>query len=164
MVRQLLPQMKARKNKKEGAILMVSSMAGYIAGAFGNNYHASKAYVTMFGRCLHNELKYDGIDVLAYCPAMVDTKLIKDVKDKNGSGGMITTEQAVSVSLRDLGIDSHSVGAFGHSLQLYMFGLFPMDLFMKSIVKATVKMLNEDPKYDWIRDQEKQTAKSKDEA
>lgn len=98
------------RHKKEGAILLVSSVAALLDGPFAALYCASKAYVLSYAKCLYHELKPDGIDVMSYNPGYVDTPLIKDVP-KEKRAGCITAEHAVDVSLRDLGVESYSLGA-----------------------------------------------------
>lgn len=74
----LLPLIKARHHGKS-AIVIVSSVAGLVEGPYGQHYNGSKRYVLQFARCLHEEYKGKGIDVLSYNPGFVETDLIKDV-------------------------------------------------------------------------------------
>ena len=65
----LLPHMK----KRGGAIVNVSSIAGYV-GVFGyTDYNASKFAVLGFTEALRSELKPLGIEVFVLCPPDTDT-------------------------------------------------------------------------------------------
>jgi short-subunit dehydrogenase len=71
LTRKLLPAMIA---KKRGAILNVSSSAGFLPIADFSVYAASKAYVNSFSEGLRAELRGTGISVLALCPGPVHTE------------------------------------------------------------------------------------------
>jgi short-subunit dehydrogenase len=71
LTRRLLPQMVARKR---GAILNVSSSAGFLPIPGMAVYAASKAYVNSFSEALRAELRGTGINVTALCPGPVHTE------------------------------------------------------------------------------------------
>src|SRR5437762_231539 len=71
LTRRLLPSMIARKR---GAILNVSSSAGFLPIADFSVYAASKAYVTSFSEALGVELCGTGVTVCALCPGPVHTE------------------------------------------------------------------------------------------
>ena len=70
----LLPGMIARKR---GAILNVSSSAGFLPLAGFAVYAASKAYVTNFSEALRAEVRGKGIRVCALCPGPVHTEFMQ---------------------------------------------------------------------------------------
>jgi short-subunit dehydrogenase len=63
-----LPLMKQRNN---GIIINVSSVAGYIAGG---SYSASKSYLTVLTESLHTELAPTNVKITALCPGFTRTE------------------------------------------------------------------------------------------
>ncbi|MDP9405891.1 MAG: SDR family oxidoreductase, partial [Actinomycetota bacterium] len=54
--------------RRRGAILNVSSMAGFQPQPYAATYGATKAFVTSFSEALHAELAGSGVTVTALCP------------------------------------------------------------------------------------------------
>jgi short-subunit dehydrogenase len=73
LTRALLPQMIAQKR---GAILNVSSSAGFLPIPGFAVYAATKAYVTSFSEALRAEVRGSGISVCALCPGPVQTEFM----------------------------------------------------------------------------------------
>ena len=71
LTRSLLPLMIATKR---GAILNVSSSAGFLPIPGMAVYAASKAYVNSFSEALRAELRRTGVRVIALCPGPVNTE------------------------------------------------------------------------------------------
>src|SRR5438105_4023367 len=71
LTRALLPQMISRKR---GAILNVSSSAGFLPIPGMAVYAAAKAYVNSFSEALRAELRGTGVTVAALCPGPVHTE------------------------------------------------------------------------------------------
>jgi short-subunit dehydrogenase len=71
LTQRLLPQM---ISQKRGAILNVSSSAGFLPIPGFNVYAATKAYVTSFSESLRAELRDTGVTVTALCPGPVHTE------------------------------------------------------------------------------------------
>jgi len=81
LTRRLLPEMIARKR---GAILNVSSSAGFLPIPGFAIYAATKAYVTSFSEALRAELRGTGVSVCALCPGPVHTEFQEVAKRPGG--------------------------------------------------------------------------------
>jgi uncharacterized protein len=81
LTRRLLPQMGARKR---GAILNVSSSAGFLPIPGMAVYAATKAYVNSFSEALRGELSGTGVTVTALCPGPVHTEFGDAAKRPGG--------------------------------------------------------------------------------
>src|SRR6266404_4664157 len=81
LTRQLLPRMIERKT---GAILNVSSSAGFLQIPGMGVYAASKAYVNSFSEALRAELHNTGVCVTALCPGPVHTEFGDAAKRPGG--------------------------------------------------------------------------------
>ncbi len=68
----LLPTMLARR---QGVILNVSSVAGFVPTPFMAVYGATKAFVLSYSEALRAELQGSGVSVTALCPGPVTTGL-----------------------------------------------------------------------------------------
>jgi short-subunit dehydrogenase len=77
LTRMLLPGMIARKY---GAILNVSSSAGFLPLAGFAVYAATKAYVTSFSEAIRAEVRGTGVSVTALCPGPVHTEFAETAR------------------------------------------------------------------------------------
>ena len=81
LTRALLPAM---IQKKRGAILNVSSTAGFLPIAKLAAYAASKAYATSFSEGIRTEVRRSGITVTTLCPGPVATEFSKVAQRSSG--------------------------------------------------------------------------------
>ena len=98
LTRKLLPQMVARKH---GAILNVSSSAGFLPIAHFSVYAASKAYVNSFSEALRAELRGTGVRVTALCPGPVHTEFT-DVARRPGEAVIEDAPEVFYVSVEEV--------------------------------------------------------------
>src|SRR5438105_2954047 len=102
LTRRLLPGMIARKR---GAILNVSSSAGFLPIPGLAVYAATKAYVTSFSEALRAELRGTGVSVCVLCPGPVHTEFQEVAKRPDGQPDSgpefvhVSVEQVVRDSL-----------------------------------------------------------------
>src|SRR5262245_8594876 len=66
-----LPAMVARRR---GAVINVSSVAGYCPGPYTATYSATKAFVSSFSEAIAVETRGTGVDVLCVCPGFTRTE------------------------------------------------------------------------------------------
>ena len=66
---------RAMVKRGRGAILLVSSLSGWMAQPYMASYGATKAYILSLGESLHQELKGAGVDVAVLSPGPTDTPM-----------------------------------------------------------------------------------------
>src|SRR5437870_6653699 len=102
LTRALLPRMIAQKR---GAILNVSSSAGFLPLTDIAVYAATKAYVTSFSEAIRAETRCSGITVTALCPGPVHTEFgqVADRESRSKKSGPdffhVPVEKVVRVGL-----------------------------------------------------------------
>jgi short-subunit dehydrogenase len=84
-----------------GAVLNISSSAGFIPTPNHSVYAASKAYVTSFSEALRAELRGSNITVTAVCPGPVPTEF-DDVARRVDSGFISTRPEIFTVSAQEV--------------------------------------------------------------
>ncbi len=117
LTRRLLPQMISRRH---GAILNVSSSAGFLPIPGMTIYAATKAYVNSFTEGLRAELRGTGVSVTALCPGPVHTEFGDVAKRPGGEAETgpefiyVSVEQTARESLAAVEADKPLVipGAF----------------------------------------------------
>jgi short-subunit dehydrogenase len=100
LARAALPGMVARRH---GAIVHVSSVAGFQPSPSFATYNATKSFVTMFTECLSIEVKGTGVRVQALCPGLTRTGF-QSVAGETGTDGLPdlmwqTADEVVDASL-----------------------------------------------------------------
>jgi hypothetical protein len=105
--------------RQQGAIINVSSVAGFQPVAYMPAYSASKSYVLLFSEALWAETRDQGVTVLALCPGTTQT----DFFEVSGVGGWLkkhrsqTVDQVVKTALKALGRKrQYTVSGWGNYL------------------------------------------------
>jgi short-subunit dehydrogenase len=98
LTRRLLPGMFSRKR---GAILNVSSSAGFLPIAGFAVYAATKSYVTAFSEALRAEVRSKGVSVCALCPGPVNTEFMQ-IAQRPGKQLYMAAPEFVHVSAEDI--------------------------------------------------------------
>ena len=78
--------LRAMIERKRGAILNVSSCAGFIPLPRMAVYSAAKAYVTSFSEAVHAEVRQHGVTVTALCPGPVHTEFNDTARRPRSAG------------------------------------------------------------------------------
>src|SRR5216110_1364236 len=130
VTRHLLPRMIAQHR---GAILNVSSSAGFLPIPGSAVYAATKAYVTSFSEALRTELRGTGVSVCALCPGPVVTEFQQVAKREGVQPNIgpkfivITVEQVVRDALAALESDRPLViPGFAMKLLMLLARLMPL--------------------------------------
>jgi len=98
LTRALLPAMIERKR---GAILNVSSSAGFLPIRKMAVYAASKSYVTSFSDSIRGEVRKQGIVVSALCPGPVDTE-VSSVAQRSSGKQLTPSPSFIHVAVEDV--------------------------------------------------------------
>jgi len=135
LTRRLLPQMIARKR---GAILNVSSSAGFLPIPGMAVYGASKAYVNSLSEALRAELRGTGVTVTALCPGPVHTEF-GDVAKRPG-GQPERGPEFVYVSLEKTVRDAFATVEADHPLVIPGFAM-TLGMFLVRITPMPILRL-----------------------
>jgi short-subunit dehydrogenase len=132
LTRKLLPSMIARKR---GAILNVSSSAGFLPIPGMAVYAASKAYVNSFSEALRVELRGTGLSVSALCPGPVHTEFGEIAKrqgrepERGPEFVYVSAEQVVQDALAALEADRPLViPGLAMKLGMFLVRITPMSI------------------------------------
>jgi uncharacterized protein len=132
LTRQLLPQMISRKR---GAILNVSSSAGFLPIPGMAVYAATKAYVNSFTEALRAEVREKGIAVTALCPGPVHTEFGDVAKRPGGEPETgpefvyVSVEQTVRDALAAIESDkSLIIPGFFMKLGMFLVRITPLSI------------------------------------
>ena len=121
LARLILPGMVRRR---KGAVVLVSSVLGFLPGPWSSVYSATKAFDLMLGESIWPEVKDRGIDVLNLCPATTRTEFHQVA----GSPDRQRTRQAEPDYIVHLALKG-----LGRSLTV-----FPMDGGLASVFTRTL--------------------------
>ena len=90
--------------KRQGAVINVSSTSGFQPVPFTAVYSATKAFVTSFSMALEEELRPHGIIVVTLCPGGTQTNFFKagHYGERKLPGGLQDPRQVVSEALKAL--------------------------------------------------------------
>ncbi|PWG80140.1 SDR family NAD(P)-dependent oxidoreductase [Pararcticibacter amylolyticus] len=101
-------------NGKEGAIMIVSSMAALFPVPYQAAYSGTKGFILNFISALSHELKNPGLSLTVYAPAGIATEMTGDERFENLKGWLMPAEQAAR----------EGIYAFRHRKYTYVPGFF----------------------------------------
>ena len=109
--------------RKQGGIIFVSSVSGYLATPYEATYAASKVYELFLAESLGYELKKNGIDVLALCPGSTDTEF-HQVSGSRPVAAM-AVQPVVALALKKLGKAPVVIPGWHNRLLVYLLKFTP---------------------------------------
>ena len=134
-----LPLMLARR---EGAILNLSSIAGFQPIPYMSVYAATKAFVLSFSEALWSENKDLGVKIMAVCPGPTESKFYDRADFPDSATGlngmtMASAEKVVKESLQALekGQSNVVAGGFANQIIVNLPRLVPRDLLVDVVGK-----------------------------
>jgi short-subunit dehydrogenase len=104
-----------------GAILLVSSLSGWMAQPYMAAYGAAKAYVIALGEALHQELKDKGVDVSVLSPGPTQTPMMVATGIDFAAMGMaiMQPEAVAATGLAALGHRAHAVPGLRNQVMVF---------------------------------------------
>lgn len=135
-----LPEMKQRGN---GKILNVASVASFCAGPGMAVYYASKAFVRSFSEAVAEEVREYGVTVTALCPGPVETGFEK----ASNLEGANMFKLLLPADARDVALCGYRALMSGKTLKYYGIGAKAMSLAVRalprSLCRKVAKKVNE---------------------
>jgi short-subunit dehydrogenase len=130
--------------RRRGAILIVSSLAGNQPMARSGVYAATKAAATSFGEALHEELRPAGVAVTVLCPGAVATKFAEVAAMEETMRRLPTAMVASAEGTARAGLDAldggrrHVVPGRGSQLLQFAGRHAPRGLWLRASSRLTV--------------------------
>lgn len=134
----------AMKSRGEGAIINISSIAGFQPIPRMSVYAATKSFVLNFTEALWAENKDTGVKILAVCPGPTESEFFKaaefpsSLMDKNKSSMKLTSNTVVVAdALKALESQQSNIvtGGFINQIIVNLPRFLPRDLLLKQIAK-----------------------------
>jgi short-subunit dehydrogenase len=135
---------KAMNARGRGGIVIVSSASALSGSPYFCHYAATKGYGLNLASGLWAELRGSGIDVLAVCPGMTDTKPVRDrdlAKDLPFYVPVTPAEPVALGALRSLGKQPVVVPTFGDRVSASLLSKLVPRSWTLSIVKRSIEKM-----------------------
>jgi short-subunit dehydrogenase len=135
---------KAMVSRKRGGIVIVSSASGLSGSAYFSHYAATKAYGLNLASGLWSELHGSGIDVLAVCPGLTDTKPVRDQRLDQSLPFYVPlarAEQVAVQALRALGRQPVVVPTWADRVSTILFSRLLPRSWTLSIMKRSIEKM-----------------------
>lgn len=109
-------------SRQRGAVLLVSSLSGWMSQPYMAHYGAAKAYILALGDALHHEMKDKGVDVAVLSPGPTDTPMAAAVGIDFAAMGMQVMQPSpvAAVGLAALGQKPHAVPGARNRMMVFM--------------------------------------------
>lgn len=105
-----------------GAVLLVSSLSGWMPQPYMAHYGATKAYILALGDALHHEMKAKGVDVSVLSPGPTDTPMAAGTGIDFAKMGMAVMQpaQVAAAGLAALGRKPDAVPGFRNKFMAFV--------------------------------------------
>jgi len=124
--------------KKQGGIVLMSSLAGTQGSPKIATYAASKAFNKIFAEGLWNELKTYHIDVMASCAGAISTPGYKNAQNIKDAPGTLSPREVAEDTLNALGKGPTTIPGFTNKLAyFFMNRIFPRKWAIAIMYKNT---------------------------
>lgn len=136
LTHQFLPAMIARRR---GAVINVSSTAGFQPMPYAAVYAATKAFVTSFSIALAEEVRAQGITVVTLCPGPTRTETAAGkISHSKFPGGLQPAEEVVEEALRRMELKGGLVvPRVINKVMAFSNRLMPLHVSAKLVARAT---------------------------
>lgn len=128
---------------KEGHIINVSSIAGFMSGPYMATYHASKAYVLLLSEAIGYEVRKDNVKVLTLCPGPFNSNFVKNAHN-DYTFSKIKPFEAKEVALKAYKASKKGkkllITGFKNKLTVFITRFFPRSL----VTSVSAKTMKED--------------------
>ena len=133
LLRKVVPDM---KDRGEGRILIVGSIAGFIPGTFQAVYNGTKAYLNSLAFALREELMESGVTVTVLEPGPTETEFFRRADMLDTPVGQSSKDDAKTVAELGFGAmmkgDSDVVSGWKNKVQSTVANVTPNELLAKS--------------------------------
>ena len=128
------------KQRKRGAVVFLSSMAGTMPVPFMSTYSATKVFPLYFAQSLYGELAGTGIDVLAVCPGDTSTEF-RDTADLTMKAPIPprTADDVVETTFDTLGRKPSVIDGMANRIGARIMALLPKKLVIRNNAKLWKK-------------------------
>lgn len=130
------------QSRKQGAIINVSSIAGFQPLPYLSTYAATKAFVLNFSEALWAENKDTGVQILAVCPGPTESNFWKvaefpQSQEGKQNGGNVPASQVAQETLNALGKDQSTVvtGGLANQVIVNLPRFFPRETLVSLLEK-----------------------------
>ncbi len=139
---------RAMRARGRGGLVLLSSNSGVLHAPLVAHYAATKAYLLALGEALHEELRPDGVDVLALVPGLTRTRgLAASGFDEGAAGALLLDPEAVvERALAALGRSPRCTPNPRDALGAAILGLLPRRHAL-ALTKRSMARL-----FPWLRD------------
>lgn len=112
----------AMAHRGRGAILLVSSLSGWMVQPYMAHYGAAKAYILALGEALHYEMADKGVHVSVLSPGPTDTPMAANTGIDFASMGMavMQPEAVARAGLAALGRRAHAIPGLRNKVMVWM--------------------------------------------